>query len=118
MTTNSFQKWLEQAMENRGWRQIDLANKADIKRQLVHAWLRLGKIPDPESLTKIATAFDVDIETVYKKAGIKLSRPQVFDENVQKILKSVEDLNDLDKEEVFAFVQMLKKLREKQSQLR
>jgi transcriptional regulator with XRE-family HTH domain len=114
--TTTFQKWLQKAMDNMEWGQADLANKAGLNRQVIHGWLKQGKVPDIESLGKVAAAFDIDVETIYKKAGIKLSKPQIFDENVQKILNVIEDLSERDKEEVFEFVQMLKKLRTRQNQ--
>lgn len=107
-----FQDWLQQTLDDMGWGQSDLASRAGVDRQIVHGWLRLGKKPSEENLQKIAKAFEVPPEIVYRAAGMKLS-PTTIPNDIQQAAHEMEDLNNQDREEVIAFIRMLKNLRKK-----
>lgn len=107
-----FQNWLQTAMDNMGWGQTDLATRAGVDRQMVYGWLKQGKKPNEDSLQRIAKAFDVPPEVVYRAAGMKLS-PTSIPTDIQQAVHEMEDLNNQDREEVVAYIRMLKNLRKK-----
>jgi transcriptional regulator with XRE-family HTH domain len=107
-----FQDWLQTLLDEMGWGQSELASKAGVDRQIVHGWLKLGKKPSEENLQRIAKAFDVPPETVYRAAGMKLS-PATLPPDIQQAAHEMEDLAGQDRAEVIAYIKMLKNLRKK-----
>lgn len=64
-----FNDWLLSQLEERGWSQADLARSANITRAAVSRYMQ-GRTPNEEALRKIARAFRLPPEDVFRQAGI------------------------------------------------
>ncbi|PKN83351.1 MAG: hypothetical protein CVU46_17175, partial [Chloroflexi bacterium HGW-Chloroflexi-8] len=66
-----FSDWLLEELKQRGWTQADLANSANINRQVVSTYInRQRKNPEPDVLIAIARAFVYPPEKVFRAAGL------------------------------------------------
>lgn len=66
MTT--FAEYLQAQMDERGWRQSDLARAAGINRAYISEYLRKGSIPKRQNLEKIAHGLGVSVREVEQAA--------------------------------------------------
>lgn len=111
-----FASWLQAQLDEKGWSQSELARRAGLgteKRAMISGYLSRKRVrPEEDTLQAIAKAFGLPPEIVYRAAGIKLSIPDV-DETVEKILHETQDLTNIEKEEVLAFIRMKKNFRKK-----
>lgn len=64
-----FNDWILNELNNRNWSQADLARNAKLTRGSVSNYIN-GRIPDDVALRKIARAFELPPETVYRAAGL------------------------------------------------
>ena len=110
---DTFSNWLFTQMQDRSWSQSDLARASGLTRQAIGRYLaEKTKTPDEFALQKIAHAFELPTETVYRAAGILPTKPET-NEEIEQILHEVEKLNDHDRREVLAFIRMKNNLRKK-----
>jgi len=86
MNNLDFPQWLQEEMNKRGWGQSDLAREARINRQVIWGYLNRNKKPNRDILVKIAKAFDVPPEDVYMMAGFELSKPDINDPWIRKMV--------------------------------
>lgn len=56
-------------MEKRGWNNADLAREAKLSRQSIGYYVT-GRIPDAESLKKIAKAMDVTLDELLRLVNV------------------------------------------------
>lgn len=85
MTDMDFPKWLEKQRTLQGWSQSDLARAAGISRQVVSDYEGYKrKYFDESILKKIARAFKLPAETVFRVAGI-LDKKEDIDEWVEQM---------------------------------
>ena len=110
-----FSKWLQREMDQREWSQSELARRAGIDRQLIWGYLN-SKVtkPDEAILQKIARAFKIPVEEVYRAAGILPPKPTT-DEWIEKITHVTNELPDDEKERVYQYAEMLREQLEKKS---
>lgn len=113
MDTIDFANWLIEEMEKREWSQSDLARKANINRQVISTYVQRKRTkPDEDVLISIAHAFKLPPEIVFRAAG--LLPPAVhIDDDMQQIIHEIDKLPKQDREEVLAYIRMLKNLRNK-----
>ena len=55
----SFGQRLQQALDNKGWKQIDLANATGFSKGRISQWIHNKYIPTADGLNKIANALNV-----------------------------------------------------------
>lgn len=72
-----YQQFIQDQLDARGWRQSDLARRSGLSRQLISQTLsdtrpHLGRMPDSGTIEKLATGFEVSIETVRTAAARSL----------------------------------------------
>lgn len=66
-----FPEWLEDKMTEKGWSQSELARKSGLTRQAINYYLSdKSKQPDEFALQKLAKAFKIPVEQVYRAAGL------------------------------------------------
>ena len=108
-----FSGWLIAKMKEKDWSQSELARESGLTRQAISYYLSdKSKQPDEFALQKIAKAFDIPIEKVYREAG--LLPPAIhIDEEMEQILHEIEKLPKADREEILAFIRMKNNLRKK-----
>lgn len=93
-----FNDWLLERLKEKDWSQADLARASGMTRGGVSNYIN-GRIPDETALRKIAKAFNLPPETVYRAAGILPPTPKpdpVIDE-ITHLARSLppEDVQDL-----------------------
>ena len=64
-----FNNWILSQLKDRGWSQADLARKSGLTRGGVSNYIN-GRIPDENALRKIAKAFKLPAEVVFRAAGV------------------------------------------------
>jgi transcriptional regulator with XRE-family HTH domain len=64
-----FNEWMLQRLQELTWSQADLARASGLTRGAVSNYIN-GRIPDEAALRKIAKAFKLPPETVFRAAGI------------------------------------------------
>jgi transcriptional regulator with XRE-family HTH domain len=64
-----FSEWLQSQLDGRGWSQSDCARAANLNRAVINKLLNGKTKPHPSTLSAIARAFKIPIETVYRAAG-------------------------------------------------
>ena len=80
-----FPKWLEKQRKTKGWSQSDLARTAGISRQVVSDYEGYKrKYFDEDILKKIARAFKLPAELVFRAAGLLDAEPDT-DEWVEQM---------------------------------
>ncbi len=80
MTDIDFPKWLEKQRKDKGWTQSDLSRAAGISRQVVSDYEGYKrKYFDEDILKKIARAFKLPAETVFRAAGLLDAKPDTDD---------------------------------------
>ena len=108
--------WVEWIVQERGkkeWSQADLARKAEITRQTVNDYeSRRRANPDEQILMRISRALGYPPVHLPRIAGIYPAEPEI-DESTEQIIHESEDLENQDKQEVLAFIRMIKNLRKR-----
>lgn len=108
-----FASWLQEELKNRDWTQADLARNAGVHRQVISTYInRQRASPDEAVLRKIARAFKVPPEQVFRAAGALPPKPEI-DEQIEQILHEVAQMPKEDQAEVLAFIRMKNELRSK-----
>lgn len=114
VTRKPFSEWLIEQMSDRGWGNADLANAAGINRQVVWGWLNRNKKPTEEMLQAVAKALRKDVQEVYRAAGI-LPPATDIDQWIERIMHSVNQLPEGEKELVYRYAEMLRDMIEKRN---
>jgi transcriptional regulator with XRE-family HTH domain len=113
-----FSEWLKDQMNQRGIRSnaelARLANLGKDGRTVVWGWLKLGKQPSEESLQKLARALKMDVQEVYRAAGI-LPPKLESDEWIERIQHTVNQLPENERELVYRYAEMLREMLEKRN---
>lgn len=104
-----FSDWLLEEMRKREWIQADLARASGLTTASISRYM-VDRVPDKEALRKIARAFNMKPEIIFRAAGI-LPPERDSDETSEQILYEVHDLTKQEKEEVLAFIRMKKNFR-------
>jgi len=86
----NFSQWLSDELKEREWSNADLARKSKLSRQSIGYYLT-GRIPDADSMVKIARAFGVTIETVYRHADMlpPKSERDSLEEEAEHLFKQI-----------------------------
>lgn len=107
-----FPRWLEKEREAREWSQSDLARHANISRQAVSDYEnRKRKYYDEAVLTKIARAFKLPPETVFRAAGL-LPPQSPENEIIEQITHLTQELPKYEQQDILEFVKLRHRLAE------
>lgn len=68
--TKTFVSWLLAEMEKRGWTQADLARRGNIPTGVLSRIINSQRGPGASTCIKIATAFNIPPQEVFRMAGI------------------------------------------------
>ncbi len=98
----SFPEWLQEQLDERGWRQIDLVNRSGIYSSYITYILQGKHKPGPKFCRSIASALDLKEELVFIQAG-HLS-PKIYTEyNYEDWITSYSQLSISDQQELIEF---------------
>ena len=65
LTKQEFAQRLHRLMMQKGWRQSDLARRADLPRDSISVYIRGKSVPTPQSIDKLALALGVTPEELF-----------------------------------------------------
>lgn len=80
LAKDEFARRLYKLMLDRGWRQAELGRRAGLARNAISVYLRGDSLPNPESLAKLAKAFDMksdDLLPNYVESAIDRDNPEL-----------------------------------------
>lgn len=106
-----FNDWLLKELKQRDWLQADLARASGLTTAAISRYIN-GRAPEETSIKKIARAFNLPPEIVFRAAGI-LPPATTIDEETEQIIFEASKLNPQDRAEVIAFIRMKQNLRKK-----
>lgn len=106
-----FSDWLLKELNERNWTQADLHRASGLTTAAISKYFA-GRIPDEVSLKKIAHAFEMKPDVVFRAAGV-LPPIATTDEEIEQIIFEASKLNPQDRAEVIAFIRMKQNLRKK-----
>jgi transcriptional regulator with XRE-family HTH domain len=90
----NFGDWLSKKMREHNWTQSDLARHSGLTRQAISYYLSSkSRYPDERALTKIARAFKIPPEEVFRQAGLLPSKKD-NDELLDRIEYLYNELED------------------------
>ena len=99
-----FNDWLLERLKENGWSQADLARRSGLTRGAISNYVN-GRVPDEISLRKIAKAFNMPPENVFRIAGVL---PQSVDDPwVNEIAYKLKLLDESRRNLVDKFIKML-----------
>lgn len=67
---NQFSEWLEEQLELRGWRPVDLANAAGLPNATISRILNGDRKAGPDVATSIARALNLSVDYVFRQAAL------------------------------------------------
>lgn len=109
----AFSTWLNDRMREQDITQADLARASGLTRQTINYYLSAkSKQPDEFALQKIAKGLRLPLEEVYRAAGTPTSIP-TKSVLIDRIIKEIEELPPEEKENVLAYIEMMRRLAEK-----
>jgi len=107
---NNFADWLLEQLKLWDMSQADLARKAALTRSTISYYLsQKSKSPDEVALRKIAHAFLLPPETVFRAAGL-LPPQSPENELINRIVHLTSKLPEIDQAEILAYAQMRHRL--------
>jgi transcriptional regulator with XRE-family HTH domain len=105
--TVDFSQWLQREIEQRGWRQSDLARHSGIDSGLISRILNGERKPGIETCRAIARAFGLADIQVLDIAGLATNQDRAkFSPTIEAIAMMLNDLPESDQEEIRAMVRV------------
>lgn len=80
-----FPAWLQEEMNERGWNQSDLARSSNLTQGAISNVLNKTREPGYDFCVGIARAFDIPVETVFRRAKI-LPEKTNLDEDLDELV--------------------------------
>lgn len=112
MANLTFSQWVLGQLEEREWSRADLARRAGLSRTAISDVITGKANPGFTLCVSIGKALEIPAESIFRVAGLLPEKPDI-DEERELILHQVAKLTKDDQEEVLAFIQMKRNLREK-----
>jgi transcriptional regulator with XRE-family HTH domain len=109
-----FNDWLLDKLQKIDWSQADLARASGLTTASISKYVG-GRIPDESALKKIAKAFNLPPETVFRAAGI-LPPVSELDAMREEIIELTSHMSREEQREVLEYIRWRKSLEEKKSQ--
>jgi transcriptional regulator with XRE-family HTH domain len=66
----NFSVWLQTELDKRQWSQAELARAAGLSRAVINKLLNGKTFPQPTTLSSVAHAFKMPVETIYRAASL------------------------------------------------
>lgn len=111
-----FNEWLLSQLQERDWSQADLARASGLTRPAISNYIN-GRVPDQSAIRKIAKAFKLSDEIVFRAAGI-LKPSKELDERRSSFQEMLEELPDDDVDDLLAIARAKIERRQAQKKLR
>ena len=88
-----FAQWLQDQLDQRKWKQVDLAKAAELDRAVIHNLLKSKRGPGETTIKAIAKALNLPPEEVYRVANFLPPIAQVTerDERINHRIKMLSD---------------------------
>lgn len=111
---------IKQLREQQGFSREELAKKLDLSYWAISKYETDNRVPDTETIKKLALLFGVSIDFLYghEDNHLKSSLPFQTDSFLNDLLKKVPDLTDEEKESLEEHMQFALKIIEKERQRR
>jgi len=110
--TEKFANWLQGKMDAAGWSQSDLARRSGLTRQAIGNYVQGRRIPNRDAIAGIARAFDLDIQYVYKMAGLQYKHYNtVMSESDRTMLHLFTELDQDQQEELIELAKIKRRKR-------
>jgi transcriptional regulator with XRE-family HTH domain len=114
--TDDFATWLQNELDIRGWRQVDLVRKAGIHSGFLSKILSRERRPGVGTCAAMARAFNLSEEEVLRRAGLLSTRPVAKDDTpdtprIRDLIKSFLALEDEDQEHILKEMRALNALK-------
>lgn len=109
-----FNDWLLDKLQKIDWSQADLARASGLTTASISKYVG-GRIPDESALKKIAKAFNLPPETVFRAAGI-LPPVSELDATREEIIELTSHMSREEQREVLEYIRWRKSIEEKKSQ--
>lgn len=101
-----FSDWLNDQMNSRGWRAVDLANAANLPSATVVRILNGDRNAGPDAAVKIAKALSLSPERVFRQAGLlppETNGMEPVDPTFQEILSIMKNMPPAERQEVLEY---------------
>jgi transcriptional regulator with XRE-family HTH domain len=90
MNQERFEDWLRRQLRRRDWTQSDLAKRLDASTGTISRWATGARLPEPESVERLADVFGVDVDLLLTLAGHRpATEPLKLDDPVTEIVALV-----------------------------
>ena len=104
----SFGEWLSLQLNERRWRQADLARAANLDSAVISNLVNGRRGPGEDTCRAIAHAFGLPAESIYRAAGLLPELP-TMDEAMREILEyKLGELTLAQREEVLRFIEFIR----------
>lgn len=100
----TFIEWIEQELASREWKQATLAQVIGASEGMVSMVLRGERKPGPDFCNKIAKAFGIPAEAVFRMAGLLPALPEEDDELARRVVENFKLLSIEKRREVLSYV--------------
>lgn len=107
-----FKDWLNQVLIEKGWSQSDLARAAGLQRGTVSNLLNNVRQPGAEICKSLSEALDIELITVYEKAGLLPKSPPETEQQRQ-LVYLFNQLPDDEKQRLVEYAGFLKSQHDK-----
>jgi transcriptional regulator with XRE-family HTH domain len=92
MDALDFPSWLQDRLDEKGWRSTELAKRADLSDAALSRILRGTRKPDPETLKALSHALKISEEDIFRAAGLLSANPDQgegdeWDRRIMHLLK-------------------------------
>ncbi len=105
-TNEAFADWLQQEMNTRGWDQSELARRSGVTTAQVSRLLTGERRPGPAASRKIARAFHLPPEELFRRAGL-LPNAAPRPEGAEELLHLFGELGEDDRTRLLAIARAL-----------
>lgn len=112
LNTSDFAGWLREQMQARGWSQADLMRSSGLTPAAISRVLGGSRRPGIAMCRQLAEAFQLPVDTVFRKAGHLPDAPGWTEEH-SHLLYLFDQLSPEDQEEVLAIARLKLMLRER-----
>ena len=107
----TFSEWLENELEKRGWKPVELANKANISRGSLSTILSHQRRPGPDVCLALARALSLPPELVFRRAGLLPPAPEPAPGEAE-LVQLFHELDPAHQEIVLTIVRAIRRMKE------
>jgi transcriptional regulator with XRE-family HTH domain len=101
-----FNDWILSQLQEHDWSQADLARASGLTTGAISNYIN-GRTPDKTALRKLAKAFKLPPETVFRAAGILPPEPDLKTPNLLEWMKLFTDADEAERDEMLNYARYL-----------